>query len=547
MPLPYIIFTLFYFLSQPLVAEMVSIDKEDSISIGKRIYQKGIGESGQFISSTGLGEIKLDGRLVTCVSCHRRSGFGSSEGGLLIPSITGKSLFNAREFNHRELKKNGNRPITRTAYNENTLQRAVATGIDANNRTLNPIMPRYHLSQSELQHLSNYLKSLGKTQSLGVDDETIHFATIVTTGVSKKKKSAMMAVLTTFFNSKNANTRFEEHRSKKSPWFKKWAYTSYRKWKLHKWKLTGQPDTWEKQLNEFYQSQPVFAVVSGISNSTWQPVHDFCNSNNIPCLFPTTNLPGTSKDNNYVMYFTKGVILEAQIIAKHISESIDKRKNYKIIQILDHSISNKMAANTLSSKLIDYKIKNIISINLHGTKNLEEYLQLNSPNENDQIYLVFWSDILNDITINKAAPLKRVYVTHLLPLDHLQDKFHSSTPIYMPYPFALPEDMKKHLKRIKAWSRANKITPVINEITANTYFSVTLLAMGIKHLRTNFSQDYLIERFEHMVDNSAFHSVYRHLSLGPDQRYASKGSYIIGPIEGQNKIDRFKTVRWIVP
>jgi hypothetical protein len=34
-----------------------------------------------------------------------------------------------------------------------------------------------------------------------------------------------------------------------------------------------------------------------------------------------------------------------------------------------------------------------------------------------------------------------------------------------------------------------------------------------------------------MVDNAAFYSIYKRLTLGPGQRFASKGAYITGPIK----------------
>ncbi len=42
-----------------------------------------------------------------------------------------------------------------------------------------------------------------------------------------------------------------------------------------------------------------------------------------------------------------------------------------------------------------------------------------------------------------------------------------------------------------------------------------------------FSRDYLLETVEHMAEITVTPSAYARLSLGPGQRFASKGSYIL--------------------
>ena len=49
-----------------------------------------------------------------------------------------------------------------------------------------------------------------------------------------------------------------------------------------------------------------------------------------------------------------------------------------------------------------------------------------------------------------------------------------------------------------------------------------------------------MEQFEHMIDNTVYRSIYPHLSLGPNQRYASKGVYII-------KLAPQVSSEWVIP
>ena len=78
---------------------------------------------------------------------------------------------------------------------------------------------------------------------------------------------------------------------------------------MHVWELQGDSDTWGEQLATLYREQPVFAVLSGIGEGSWQPVHAFCESEHLPCLFPTTDLPVIAEKDFYPIYLSKGMTL----------------------------------------------------------------------------------------------------------------------------------------------------------------------------------------------------------------------------------------------
>lgn len=533
-----------------LFAATLSDNRENKV--GKSIYQTGIGKNGNVITAVSAANTKLKGIKASCANCHRRSGFGSSEGGLLIPSITGNSLFNSREFKYRELKKKSNRPITRKSYDKTSLKRAIQSGIDSNGRKLDLLMPRYNINENDMGNLISYLSTLGVKPAPGVSDKKIYFATIITPDASEKRKSAMLAVLNTYIKAKNSETRFETRRSSNSPWHKKWSYSAYRKWELNVWQLNGNKDSWEEQLNNFYKKQPVFAIVSGISSSTWQPMHDFCNTHEIPCLFPITRLPGKSKknknysSNSYSIYFSEGIALEAKAIAKHISNKKEEKRCGNIVQIIDSSEKTKTATNALIKQLENYGMSAQTLIITKNSPELEQYKRNNFSN-NSASCLIHWVDnaVLNNPSDLKN--IKQIYITHNAKIISDISALKSDIPIYYSTPLALEKNRKRHLLRTMIWAKKNKISPIIEDVTANTYSAVTLMAKSVKHIRSHFSRDYLIERLEHLIDTTAFHSIYNRYSLGPNQRYASKGVYIIGPINNSMDINHPNNSEWIIP
>jgi hypothetical protein len=56
---------------------------------------------------------------------------------------------------------------------------------------------------------------------------------------------------------------------------------------------------------------------------------------------------------------------------------------------------------------------------------------------------------------------------------------------------------------------------------------MAMVGEALMHLMDSFSREYFVERVEHGVTTTLMPSYFPHLSLGPDQRYASRGAYIV--------------------
>ncbi len=62
------------------------------LALGQRIYREGIGASGQPLKAVGAAQTALADKDVACAKCHRRSGYGTSEGRFAIRPIIGPAL-----------------------------------------------------------------------------------------------------------------------------------------------------------------------------------------------------------------------------------------------------------------------------------------------------------------------------------------------------------------------------------------------------------------------------------------------------------------------
>ncbi|MES9968865.1 MAG: hypothetical protein ABW092_02455, partial [Candidatus Thiodiazotropha sp.] len=267
--------------------------------VGKQFYTKGILPDGDLVKATVQGDIDVEGDQLICETCHRKSGMGSTEGQQVVPAVAGNILFKPLQL---PVSKPPEPPVYRPAYTRETLLAAIRDGVDANGDQLDPFMPRYDIDEAALDGLTTYLNTLSSVSSPGVDETTIHFATIITNSNSDEENKALLDVMNAFVQQRNVETRSESMRAKHAPWHKEWLFKPYRKWIIHAWELKGPKETWLEQLNRYYMEQPVFAVLSGYVPEGWEEVHKFCEKNILPCLFPTTMMPSLSNDSFYNMY-----------------------------------------------------------------------------------------------------------------------------------------------------------------------------------------------------------------------------------------------------
>jgi hypothetical protein len=98
--------------------------------------------------------------------------------------------------------------------------------------------------------------------------------------------------------------------------------------------------------------------------------------------------------------------------------------------------------------------------------------------------------------------------------------------VYVVHPFALPKG-KGEGDRIRIWIAARKVPPGDERLQANAFFAAAIAVDALDRMLDFFSRDYMLEWVEHMAEESVNPSAYPRLSLGPGQRFGSKGSYIL--------------------
>lgn len=541
-------------LSQSLVtlpmaaADADSADTRERFELGRRMYMEGVLPSGEVMTATMVGDIPVTGEQLICGTCHRRSGLGSSEGQEVVPAITGEMLYKPLRL---PTSKPPLPPEQRPAYTDASLKSAIRDGVGAGGEALSAFMPRYSLNDEELDILLDYLKSLSTYTAPGVTDEVVHFATIATDGVNPAARKAMEDVFNTFITQKNTETRNESQRAAHAPWHKDWIFKPYRKWVLHVWELHGEQQSWGEQLRAYYDEQPVFAVLNGVAAGSWAPIHDFCETQGVPCLFPTTDLPVVNEADFYTLYLSKGMTVEAEAIESHLSG--DQSATQAIVQVFRAGdVRSVTAAQSLQPKVEggQQRIENIV---LKAGQPTEAAFWKRVLEAADGKTLVLWlgaADLETFWTFAKTSkPPQRIYLSTTL----YDSSDYSGIPVairerlYFVHPYELPGKLTRRLARSTGWFRAKRIYAADEkQVQANAYFTLKMAGEGLKHIQGFFNREYFIERIEHMVDNAIYTSVYPRISLAPNQRFVSKGCYIAQLDNGEKPRLRAVT-EWLIP
>lgn len=507
------------------VAQAEELPEQQLIETGRKIYQQGQLPSGSPVKAIVLGNVEVSGAQFTCLNCHRRSGLGGPEGTKYVLPTNGASLIVPRTDIY----------MSRPAYNEESFARAMRSGRNPGGEFFDPIMPRFELSDPQMAALFAYLKTISNEFSPGLSDDVLHVATVVSENVPIQDRQAMLGVIEKFFSNKNAETRHEKKRYESGPFYQEYRNKAYRRWTLHVWELSGPVKGWQEQLERYYREQPVFTILSGMVDGSWEPIHEFSQKNRIPCLLPNTDRPVVELKNDfYTMYFSKGLQLEAQILSEHLHRAAVPQT---VLQVYREGSDGAAAAVDLAKvfsggELVDFILPSGSSDWLGLVKKIR---QLNPDR------LVFWLDTIDLQEVTDALDVTiPTYLSSSLLNGELQSiPKELATSAQLIHPFNLPEKHQARFLRVAAWMKVNKV-PLTNErLQGQSYYACMLLNAGMKHIKRFFYREFFLDLLDHGERMAAYSGNYPRLSFGPEQRFLAKGGYVIALQSDK--------AEWIVP
>jgi len=532
------------------------VTPEEAMRLGEKMYREGLLPSGESMQATVKGDVPVDGKMFTCVSCHLRSGFGTSEGRVRTPPIDGTRLYSpVSKF--REVLLVGpaaesmGGDLFRPAYTDETLAACIEGGVDPANRQLDSIMPLYPLGKQEMAIMVYYLKNLSVGLQPGVTATTIHFATVITEEVPKEAREAMLVPLQNFIKNFRVPERMERTIRVKSQRQEGGAGRGLRTLSLSVWELKGPTETWRGQLEEYYRKEPVFALLGGISTKEWAPVHRFCEELKIPALFPLTDLPVISATDWYTVYLSKGLYQEGVAAARYLHAKADQAKGQEIVQVYRDEPAGAALAKAFRETWESLGHTPPEAVVVAGDEPVSPELWSKIDQMHKQAVVLLW---LNDRDFPDLALLAKDQPRPGLVMASygmLGQKVYSlpeseRATLYLTYPYGLPDESNGGYRLQIGTSVEGRPVPISQREQAlkmNTL--IQTIPSVLSRLRTFVYREYLLELIEATPDLVSGLNLYSRQSFGQGQRYASKGCYVVQLGAGA-KPSLIKRSEWVI-
>jgi hypothetical protein len=538
---------------------------EEALRLGERMYRDGILPSGEPMQAIVMGDIPVDGRMFTCDDCHQRSGLGSVEGTVITWPTNGRDLYKPRrrtgawhppesEGAKQDARKNlpsyWQVEDVRPAYTDESLAMMLWTGVDPAGRQLDPIMPLYNLEDRDMAILIHYLKNLSVDLAPGVDEKTIRFATVVTDDVPKEDRQTMLSTLQVHIDVHNSQSRHQERRASSGPFYKTEKHQAYRRLELDVWELKGPENTWPAQLLAYYRKQPVFGLLGGITTGSWKPIHEFCEQQKIPSIFPLTELPVISNSDWYTLYFSKGVYQEGEATARYLHNIEKLAPNARVIQVLQRGQMSAALAQGFEDTWQKLGRPAPVRKMLGKDETLSKHILNEITGSKGPAVLLLWLETnslaaLESLETAQNRPGMVFASASLLGPDLAEIPDTARDTLFLTYSHDLPETQERSILAVKQWLKARKIPLTDLRMQSKIYFLGWMLAGAVKSMRSEFFRDYFLEGFDMMIDQDYAIAVYPRLTFGSGQRYASKGCYIVQLTKGPNP-ELIKKSDWVI-
>lgn len=520
-------------------------DTAELARLGERLYRTGIGTSGKPVAAIDRSGEKVFAPQFHCVACHRPSGYGSKEGGVYVAPVAAPVLYQplrpdrARAFSGMYFQQYSDgvagrlhQARTRPAYDRASLGQLLRSGIDPAGSPIPDAMPRYDLSERDVAALDAWLRTLSARPDPGVDDKRIRFAVIVSPDQPQATRKALLDTTRAYAERINKNTNSDRSRPNFSPYYRSEFASFWREWSVDVWELQGPPSAWPGQLDRYYAQGPVFAVIGAAVSGPWQKVGEFCDREKIPCLFPLTDLPMAEvSEPGYTLYSNGGLPLEAQAMAGYVEREMPQAR---IVQLASTGPRGTMPAGVLADAYGRGTRASVQTIAV-PPGGWDAALAAAMQRGGADSVLALWPDSADEAAAAIAAVKRMNEAPRRIMLG--SQAADAAVATLSGDPLAervrimrrteLPGVINPHSYRVRGWLNARRVMIDPPQEQFQVYYALSVLEKAVMEIQGDYSREYLIEQIEMIAESNLNPGVFPYLSLGPGQRIASRGCYVV--------------------
>lgn len=449
-----------------------------------------------------------------CAACHRPSGMGNFEGGLAVPPIAGPMLFEPLDRDTARFFPASARWRVRPAYDEASLGRLLRSGESPDGVTLQPAMPRYRIDDADLADLSAYLRTMSQGTPPGLDADTVRVATVTTPDADPRRRDAMLATVQHFIAQKNGQSRHEGEalgavlahaRDGHVPQVPHLAARALG--------AAGRRFDLGRTARCTAVAPAGVCAGGGHGRRSGRPSMRSARGTACPacCRWPGS---GGGRAPGYGLHFHAGIDADAAMAASRLKAlGLRRALLWGTPGPLADRVRGVFAGQGVALDDGDSEAPAIVSL-LPPAAHAARL----RPRAATAFEVVAW-----------------LPGTHALGRAELDASLPQTQRGWIVTPMRTGEPLDRRLQRTRLWLRdmaRGSSIPV--DVAASTLQAATVLGEGLVHLDFGFTPEYLLELLEHGLENVIPWSPFSaRLAIGPDQRIASKGSWVGEVREGR--------------
>jgi hypothetical protein len=243
---------------------------------------------------------------------------------------------------------------------------------------------------------------------------------------------------------------------------------------------------------------------------------------------PNVDLPPVAEGDFYPLYFSRGVTLEADLMADALRREMAQggavQPLRRVVQWYRQGDVGEAAAQALKAALDGSGLAH----EAWPVPATDAAFFAASAALRPGDALVLWLRPGDLAALPGPPPASAIFVSGTMGgLEHAPLPVAWRSRVQMTYPFDLPRARQVRMNFPLGWFRIKHIAVVAERVQTATYVACGILAETLTDMLDSFVRDYLVERVEGMLGHRLVNGYYPRLSLGPGQRFASKGGYVV--------------------
>jgi hypothetical protein len=248
----------------------------------------------------------------------------------------------------------------------------------------------------------------------------------------------------------------------------------------------------------------------------------------MPCLLPDTDLPPADDGSFYSYYFSRGLRLEAEIIAAAFAA---EGRSSEVISVVNGDPGSPSAeAAAALAQAVERHGGQTRTLDMRLVSSQGATLAQTSGDENRAFVLWLDTDGLRRLAAdpefsNDTVPIFLSSTLLGASWDRVPASLRSRSQVV--HLFALPGEPDPSLQRFRAWARAQGVPIRQERHQALAYFACMAFADSTKHAGLYLSRDYLMDLLNHASTLTAYLPLYHRAGITPGQRVLSRGGYLV--------------------